>query len=424
DSYKYFAAYNGGVAKLASALGWMSRNGDIGMNDRSTNIPNKSQLLRQLPSIDLLRKAGLGPNYWDDFLKRSFTDPWWDKMGYTTDQDTFDTPAIHVDGWYDTGVSDTLRHFNRMRSHGMSVEARENQFAIISPGTHCRSEGLGKDAIVGDVNVSDASFPYWDTYLKWFDYWLKGKDNGVIKMPKIQYHVTQLQTWANAAQWPPAASVRVKYFLRSGGKANSLNGDGVLSQTPPAQEPSDRFVYDPGDPVPSKGGSFCCTGNPDDRPGIFDQTEIERRDDVLVYTSAALDKPMTLAGPLGGVLHVSSTARDTDFTLKLIDVQPDGKAYNIQESIIRTRYREGFDQQVFMKKGDVYRLAIDLNDTAYYLPAGHKLRLEVSSSNFPHFERNLNTGGRNYDETEWVKANNTVHHKNQYPSYITVSVKE
>jgi len=243
-------------------------------------------------------------------------------------------------------------------------------------------------------------------------------------MPRVQYYLLGQGEWKSADSWPPANSHGQTYYLHSGGNANSSAGDGRLEITLPGEQKPDAFTYDPGNPVPSRGGTVCCTGNPEDQSGIFDQSDIELRQDVLVYTGDVLEDNLTLTGPVGAVLWVSSSARDTDFTLKLVDVWPDGRAYNIQDSILRARYREGFDTQIMMTRGEIYRLEIKMNDTAYVLKAGHRLRLEISSSNFPRSARNLNTGGNNYDETKWVVAENTIYHSAEYPSHLILPVVE
>jgi putative CocE/NonD family hydrolase len=212
-------------------------------------------------------------------------------------------------------------------------------------------------------------------------------------------------------------------YLHSAGHANSRLGDGGLSEQPPATEPADRFSYDPADPVPSRGGSVCCTGNPLDQPGAFDQSDIELREDVLVYTSGAVgSEGLEITGPVSAVLHVSSSARDTDFTIKLLDVYPDGRSINVVEGIRRARFRNGYETTEFMEPGQTYRVEIDLHAVSYWFQPGHRLRVEVSSSNFPRFERNLNTGGNNFDETEWVVAENVIHHSAVAPSHLVLPV--
>jgi hypothetical protein len=228
--------------------------------------------------------------------------------------------------------------------------------------------------------------------------------------------------WRTSDVWPVTGTQQVSLYLHSSGQANTRNGDGFLTAVAPFDEPPDSYVYDPGSPVPSLGGPICCTSAEGSVAGAFDQSEIELREDVLVYTTQPLGDGLEVTGELEAILYVSSSARDTDFTVKLVDVHPDGDAYNVQEGILRARYREGFDRWVFMNEGGVYEVRIDLHATAHYFKPGHRIRVEVSSSNFPRLDRNLNTGGNNYDESEWVVATNTIHHSQATPSRIVLPV--
>ena len=214
----------------------------------------------------------------------------------------------------------------------------------------------------------------------------------------------------------------ITYYLNSGGAANSLYGDGVLTiRGPGPEDNADSFTYYPMNPVLSYGGNVCCTGNAVDA-GSFDQRRMEARQDILVYTTEPLQEGIEVSGVIDVTLYVSSNVKDTDFSVKLVDVYPDGRAYNLDETILRARYREGYDRQVFMERGQVYELHVSPMSTSNYFDAGHSIRIEVSSSNFPRFTRNLNTGGDNYDETEGVVAHNTVHHSRRYPSHIRIPV--
>jgi putative CocE/NonD family hydrolase len=214
----------------------------------------------------------------------------------------------------------------------------------------------------------------------------------------------------------------MKLFLSSGGQANTLSGDGALISTAPASDKPDGFTYDPMNPVPSYGGNVCCTGNAV-TGGAMDQRKMEARPDILVYTSAPLKEGIEVSGPISVTLYVSSDAKDTDFTVKVIDVAPDGPAYNLDETIQRVRYRDGYDKpEVWMEPGKVYKVELQPMNTSNYFPAGHQIRIEVSSSNFPRFDRNMNTGGKNYDEVQGVVAHNSVHHSSQYPSTVTLTV--
>lgn len=443
--YRYAAIINGGAFELSTAFGWFRGSGskyffrpppDLSQDDvrqiedffnPAPEIPriDFGQIWNTLPVIDMMKKAGAPPTDFEDYVSHEPADPWWDKFGFITDADRFDVPTLHINGWYDLGVAETLFLFNLMQKNAESIRGRENQFVIISPATHCVAEffmGAEGQMSVGDRPVGDPRFNYWETYIRWFDYWLKGIENGVTDMPRVQIYIMGENEWKEEQEWPLARTVYTKYYVHSDGYANSRYGSGVLNTEKPGDEQPDRFIYDPHTPVPSLGGPVCCTGTPEAVPGSYDQAEIEMRNDVLVYTSPELEEGIEVTGPIRAVLNVSSSARDTDFTVKLVDVYPDGTAYNVQEGILRARYREGFDKTVWMKPGEVCEVKIDVHATSNYFGPGHRIRLEISSSNFPRFDRNLNTGGNNYDESEWVVAKNTLHHSKTSPSYIVLPI--
>ena len=212
------------------------------------------------------------------------------------------------------------------------------------------------------------------------------------------------------------------FYLASEGSANTLRGDGHLVARAPGDDRPDRFTYDPRDPVPSHGGNVCCTGNAV-QGGSFDQSKMETRPDILVYTSEALREGLEVSGPVEVTLYVSSDAKDTDFTVKLIDVDSAGRAWNLDETIQRARWRDGYDRPpVWMEKDKVYKVTLGPMQTSNWFAPGHRIRLEVSSSNFPRFDRNLNTGGNNYDETTGVVARNAVHHSRRFPSAVRLTV--
>jgi putative CocE/NonD family hydrolase len=227
--------------------------------------------------------------------------------------------------------------------------------------------------------------------------------------------------WQQAESFPLPNTEVKNFFLSSAGKANSRNGDGALVVLPPAKDNPDAFTYDPMNPVGSYGGNVCCTGNAV-QGGSFDQSQMELRNDILVYTSDALAEGVEITGFIESTLFVSSTGPDTDVTIKLIDVYPDGKAYNLDETIQRLRYREGYDKEVFMENNKVYKVDLTPMVTSNYFAPGHKIRIEVSSSNFPRFERNMNTGGNNYSESKGIVVENKIHHSKQYPSVIKLPI--
>jgi putative CocE/NonD family hydrolase len=272
--------------------------------------------------------------------------------------------------------------------------------------------------------LGDARLNYSELTYGWFDYFLKGTSEGndITKWPKVRYFTMGSNKWQTAEQWPPAGAAPMKFYLSSSGKANTGKGDGVLTAASPAMDAPDRFTYDPMNPVSSYGGNVCCTGNAV-TGGSFDQSKMEERNDILVYSSDVLKEGVELSGPIDVMLYVSSDAKDTDFTVKLIDVDENGKAWNLDETIQRMRYRDGYDKPlVWMEPNKVYKVAFQPMNTSNYFAPGHRIRIEISSSNFPRFDRNMNTGGKNYDEVKGVVANNSVHHSKQYPSEITISV--
>jgi putative CocE/NonD family hydrolase len=251
---------------------------------------------------------------------------------------------------------------------------------------------------------------------------LKGQQNNFkTTQPRVRYYTMGANKWQQAESFPLPNTEVKNFFLSSAGKANSRNGDGALVVLPPAKDNPDAFTYDPMNPVGSYGGNVCCTGNAV-QGGSFDQSQMELRNDILVYTSDALAEGIEITGFIESTLFVSSTGPDTDVTIKLIDVYPDGKAYNLDETIQRLRYREGYDKEVFMENNKVYKVDLTPMVTSNYFAPGHKIRIEVSSSNFPRFERNMNTGGNNYDESRGIVVENKIHHSKQYPSVIKLPI--
>ena len=440
--YRYWSGFKGGVFDFAASLPWYFSSGNKyslkppqGLSDdeileirkffdpnmREAPEPDWEKLIWTLPLVDIMNKAGAPPNDFLELITRDFNDPWWhDTMGYYDGTEKIDVPALHMSSWYDPSVEETIFEFNYFRENAVSKTAADNQFLIVPPTTHCSYERATEHTKVGDRDVGDARRDYYSIYLDWFDYWLKGKDNGVTDMPKVQYYTMGSNTWQSADSWPLPETRYTKYYLHSEGSANSRYGDGVLSTETPGAEPSDAFVYNPRHPVPTVGGPRGTSyGTP---AGAIDQGKVDVRNDVLVYTTPALEEGIELTGPITAVFYVSSSAKDTDFTGKLVDVYPDGTAYNIQLGILRVRYREGFTKKVWMEEEGVYKIQIDMDATSNYFAPGHKIRLQVSSSDFPLFERNLNTGGNNFDETEWVIAKNTIHHSAEYPSHLVLPV--
>ncbi|MFN2502039.1 MAG: CocE/NonD family hydrolase, partial [Pyrinomonadaceae bacterium] len=389
-----------------------------------------SKALRHLPTMDIM-KAVDGPRgiFADEMpnttggamIRRTPNDPAWYKGGLFHDNMKINIPGFWFMSWYDVSVGPNLALYNHVRKTARP-EIADRQYAVIAPTLHCSYTRATENTVVGERSMGDARLDYNALTYGWFDHFLKGENNDILKMPKVRYFTMGLNKWQTSDTWPPAGAEPMTFYLSSNGKANSLNGDGSLASAPPATDAPDRFTYDPMNPVPSFGGNVCCTGNAV-TGGSFDQRKMEERSDILVYTSEVLKDGIELSGPIDVTLYVSSDAKDTDFTVKLIDVDDQGRAWNLDETIQRMRYRNGYDKpEVWMEPGKVYKMSFQPMTTSNYFAPGHRIRIEVSSSNFPRFDRNLNTGGRNYDETAGIVAHNAVHHSKAYPAQVTISV--
>ncbi|MGE0551788.1 MAG: CocE/NonD family hydrolase [Gemmatimonadales bacterium] len=434
--------WRGGALELSSGADWLR---NYGAKVRPILLPNTDSadfraatasfrlgatppavdfvsMLRTLPLLTLVERMGAPPSDWPDLISLAPGDPRGERFGFITVADRFDTPALFFDSWYDYGPTNTLRLLSHLRAGAASERTRAHIHAVIGPTTHCAYERAGERTIVGRRDVGDARFDVFGLQLAWLDHWVKGARNGIDTLPPIWLYVMGRNIWRAEREWPLARAVPTSYYLHSDGRANGRFGTGELSLTQPRREPPDVYVYDPASPVPSTGGPDFGANNPELPPGGLDQRPVEMRHDVLVYTTPPLERGVEVTGPVTLVLYVSSDAPDTDFTGKLVDVDPEGRAFNVTEGILRARYREGFDRAVMMTPGQVHRLEVDLEVTSNYFRAGHRIRLEVSSSNFPRFDRNLNTGGDNVSETDWRMARNTIHHSARHPSHLLLPV--
>lgn len=382
-----------------------------------------AQGLRHLPVQDIIKNANGAKGVYEKMIVRKPNDSDWYKGGLYHDNMPFGVPSFWFASWYDVSTGPNLALFNHVRKNAIDEQTRNAQFLVIAPTLHCAYKRATANTIVGERSVGDARLNYDELTYGWFDYWLKGEQNDVLtKMPRVRYFTMGSNKWQNADAWPPATSVMTTYYLSSSGRANSLYGDGKLTTAVPGKaDKADVFAYDPAYPVPSYGGNVCCTGTAI-QGGAFDQHQMETRQDILVYTTEPFADGVELTGSIESTLYVSSDAKDTDFTVKLIDVYPDGRAYNLDETILRARYREGFDKEVMMENGKVYKLTLSPMATSNFFAPGHRVRIEVSSSNFPRFDRNLNTGGANYNESKGVVAHNQVFHTAQYPSQVRLPI--
>jgi len=390
-----------------------------------------AKALRHLPEMDILKAVDAPHGIFADkmpvatggaMIERTPNDPAWYRGGLWHDNMKVNVPGLWFMTWYDVSVGPNLAAYNFVRKTA-SPEVGNEQYAIIAPTLHCGYKRATENTLVGERSMGDARFDYDALTYGWFDFFLKEENNHILETtPKVRYYTMGINKWQTSDTWPPKGAEPMKFYLSSGGRANTLSGDGALVTTNSASDKPDSFTYDPMNPVPSYGGNVCCTGNAV-TGGAMDQRKMEARPDILVYTSAPLKEGIEVSGPISVTLYVSSDAKDTDFTVKVIDVAPDGPAYNLDETIQRVRYRDGYDKpEVWMEPGKVYKVELQPMNTSNFFPAGHQIRIEVSSSNFPRFDRNMNTGGKNYDEVQGIVAHNAVHHSNQYPSTITLTV--
>ncbi len=375
---------------------------------------------RQTP-LNKFPLFGEAAPYFYDWLAHPDDDEYWAQWNIEARHQMVRAPACNVGGWYDIFLGGTIRNYVGMRARGATPEAREGQKLILGPWFHT----LPLNNVVGEVNyglsTTSLAMDLDGLHLKWFDYWLKGKKNDFLEEPAVRIFTMGENRWRTEDEWPLARTRYTKYYLHSGGKANSLRGDGWLSPEPPRSEPADVYVADPRHPVSTRGGGLCCW--PAAVPGgAFDQRQIEERSDVLVYTTPVLEHDLEVTGPITVTLYAATTATDTDFTGKLVDVHPDGYARNLTDGIIRGRYRDSRQKGTLLNPGAVYEYSIDLWATSNVFKAGHRLRLEIASSNFPRFDRNPQTGESSAEATRFEPALQRVFHDEGRPSHVMLPV--
>ncbi|RFS82964.1 CocE/NonD family hydrolase [Actinomadura spongiicola] len=353
--------------------------------------------------------------YFYDWIKHPSNDSYWKRWSIRDRYPQVQVPSLNYGGWYDIFLNGTVENFAGMRAEGGTLTARQGTKMLIGPWTHGGSGrrtgaiDFGQDAVVSIEEVQ----------LRWFDHWLKGARNGADKDPAVKIFVMGANKWRTADSWPIPGTAYTKYYLHSNGDANTITGGGTLSTSPPAEgEEPDRYRYDPDNPVPSFGGRFQASvpGGP------HDQRLIEQRPDVLVYSTPPLQQDTEVTGPISVTLYASSSARDTDWTAKLTDVHPDGSSMLIRHGIQRARYRVSLEKPSLIRPGKVYKYTIKLWPTSNVFKAGHRIRLEVSSSNFPMFDRNPNTGHEFGTDRGTRTADQTIRHDPEYPSSVTLPI--
>ncbi len=374
-------------------------------------LPLNSYPVREAPSA-----AGLAP-YFTDWLAHPSYDDYWKQISIEDHYAQIQVPVFSIAAWYDIFLGGSLRNYMRLKTEGGNEAARHGQRLLVVIGGHA-----GSGSKIGDVEFGEvAKYDGDEITLRWYDWLLKGEANGEEHSKPVRIFVMGKNVWREEDDWPLARAKATRYFLHSAGAANGLTGVGTLNTTAPAAEPADKYVYDPADAVPTRGGPLCCTPLPPGS-GPQDQRIVEARNDVLIFSTAPFAQDTEVTGPVTLELYASTSAVDTDFTAKLVDVAPNGYAQNLTEGILRLRYRNSQEKAELANPGQTYHVTVDLWATSNVFLAGHKLRLEVSSSNFPRFDRNLNTGEEQARATRMVKASNAIYHDREHPSALILPV--
>jgi putative CocE/NonD family hydrolase len=370
--------------------------------------------LNAYPVIESPSASGVA-NYFMDWLAHPDFDAYWKQWSIEEHYGQIEVPVFSFGAWYDIFHGGTLKNYMRLKTEAGTDAARNGQRLMVTVGGHAGQSSIGRVGAVefGNKLAADGD----ELTLHWYDWLLKGQANGIEKEKPVKIFVMGKNEWREEEDWPLARAKNTRYYLHSRGAANGLSGDGALSTAAPGEEKHDQFVYDPSDAMPTIGGPLCCEALPTGI-GPQDQRPAEMRSDVLVFTTPAFAKDTEVTGPISLDLYVSSSAVDTDFTGMLVDVWPNGFAQNLTSGILRLRYRNSQERAELANPAEIYHLNVDLWATSNVFLAGHKLRLEVSSSNFPRFDRNLNTGEQQARATRMVKATNAVYHDQAHPSAV------
>jgi len=370
------------------------------------------------PASVVNASASVVAPYFLDWLAHPAYDDYWKRWSIEEHYADIRVPALHTGAWYDIFLGGSLRNYTGIKSGAATEEARKGQQLLVIVGGHA---GGGRKIGEVDFGPEAEKVNEDETTLRWYDFLFKGVQNEFATGKPVKIFVMGLNQWREEDDWPLARAKSTKYFLHSRGGANSSRGNGSLTTSAPASEPSDKFTYDPGKPVPTIGGPLCCDSS-HLAPGPRDQRSLEDRDDVLIYSTPPLDRNLEVTGPVRFDFFASSSAVDTDFTAKLVDVSPDGSAINLTEGILRAKFRDSQEKATPLVPGQVYPLSINLWATSNVFRAGHRIRLEISSSNFPRFDRNLNTGESAATSAMWTIATNTILHDKAHPSALILCV--
>jgi uncharacterized protein len=408
---------------MLEALRQVSRGtGDLQLLAELTGlVADPEEQLAVMPPIHRPAVEKVWP-WWSELVSHPARDAWWQAMSTLDRADQVTVPALHIGGWFDIFVANTARSFTELKARAGTAEAREGQRLIIGPWDHLNSTGVYHDRQFGmtaDAITQDLT----GHHIRFFDRWLRGRDGTLDSAAPVRIFVMGIDRWRDEEDWPLPGTRYVSYYLDGAGRANTAAGDGRLSTEAPAAASADTFLYDPRRPVPSLGGRLMLPAAANGA-GPVDQQRVEARDDVLCFTSSVLTEPVEVTGHVSLELFVSSSAPDTDFTGKLVDVFPDGRALFLTDGIIRCRYRHSLAEPEPLTPGESCQLTLDLSVTSNVFLPGHRIRLEVSSSNFPRFDRNTNTGGVIADESadQATVAVNRVLHGPGFPSRLILPV--
>ena len=414
----------GGTFGLAAVMDWAlilageaaQRRGDrevLGAIGAAQAAGGRWPAALSLRDIPFLETPDLLP-FLKDYVDHPAHGAYWEEWEIAPRLGQIDVPCFHVSGWYDSFIPQTIAAYE-----ALSAAGRAEHRLLVGPWYH-----IPWTQQVGAIDFGDEAKNTVSVYERaWFDAWLKDDRAALDALPPVRVFVTGENRWHDADAWPLAGAGSERWYLHSGGRANSLSGDGTLDREPPGDEPPDFFIYNPFDPVPSLGGHSCCL--PQLAPmGPMDQRPVEYRNDVLVYTSEPLDAPCLAAGFVTARLSAATSAADTDFTVKLCDVEPGGRSINLFEGVIRGRFRESRTAEVLLEPHCLYEFTVDVGVICHLFRAGHRVRVEVSSSNYPAFDRNPNTGGPIGAEHAFdlQPAHQTVFHDGARPSFIDLPV--
>jgi len=415
----YDNVYPSGAFQLSNSLDflWFCCGG---RTNTPTQVINWEKWYQQLPIKGMAAWAGIqNTRLWNDLLSHPDRDAYWPGPGERIapgqngpgKYNQILVPTFNISGWYDQVSQATINNYLGMATHGPAAHRKDHKL-MMGPWVH----GALFQTKQGEVTFPNQAAPNGNEWrLRWFDHWLKGIDNGFEKEPPVYIYVMGADTWRNECEWPLKRTKYTKYFLHSQGQANSLSGNGTLGTSRPSQEPVDRFGYDPKYPVPTLGGNVAM--HPP-RVGPYDQTAVELRNDVLVYTSEPLEQPIEVTGPVVLHLFASTDRTDTDFNGKIVDVYPEGYARILQEGVIRGRYWKTFKQQNLLTPGTVYEFYVDLWSTSNVFQKDHRIRIEITSSSFPKYDRNPNTGHKFGEDLDTVVAHQQVYHDKNHSSYV------